>query len=60
MALRESHRRGCVKVELPVEDRSLQILSSEIQNDDTPARVQAITSESVEDVYLFVRNRTAF
>ena len=24
IALRESHRRGCVKVELPVEDRSLQ------------------------------------
>ena len=42
VALRESHRRGCVKVELPVEDRSLRILSSEIQGDDTPARVRRL------------------
>ncbi len=42
IALRESHRRGGVKVELPVEDRSLQILSSEIQGDDTPARVRRL------------------
>ncbi len=40
IALRESHRRGGVKVELPIEDRSLRILSSEIRGDDTPARVR--------------------
>lgn len=44
VALRESHRRGCVKVELPIEDRSLQILSSEIHGDDTPARVRRMQS----------------
>ncbi len=42
VALRESHRRGGVKVELPIEDRSLRILSSEIQNDDTPARIRRL------------------
>ena len=42
IALRESHRRGGVKVELPIEDRSLRILSSEIQGDDTPARIRRL------------------
>ena len=40
VALRESHRRGGVKVALPVADRSLAILSSEISQDDVPARVR--------------------
>ena len=40
IALRESHRRGGMKVTLPIEDRSLRILSSEIQGDDTPARIR--------------------
>lgn len=40
VALRESHRRGCVKVELPLADRGLGILSSEIREDDVPARVR--------------------
>ena len=44
IALRESHRRGCVKVDLPIEDRSLRILSSEIHGDDTPARVRRMRS----------------
>jgi hypothetical protein len=42
MALRESHRRGGVKVELPVADRSLAIHSSEISGDDVPARVRRL------------------
>lgn len=40
MALRESHRRGGAKVELPLADRSLRILSAEISNDDVPARIR--------------------
>ena len=31
LALRESHRRGGVRVELPLADRSLAILSSELK-----------------------------
>ena len=38
IAMRESHRAGGVKVDLPIEDRSLKILSSEIQGDETPRR----------------------
>ena len=33
IATRESHRRGNVRVDLPLEDRSLQIISSEAQSD---------------------------
>jgi predicted dehydrogenase len=40
MALRESHRRGGVKVALPLADRSLRMLSAEIKHDDLPARVR--------------------
>jgi scyllo-inositol 2-dehydrogenase (NAD+) len=40
VALRESHRRGGVRVDLPVADRSLGIESSEIRGDDVPARVR--------------------
>ncbi len=40
VALRESHRRGCVKVTLPVEDRSLAIHSLETLQGDLPARIR--------------------
>ncbi len=40
VALRESHRRGCVKVTLPVEDRSLAIHSLETLHGDQPARIR--------------------
>jgi len=40
MALRESHRRGGVKVELPLADRSLTMLSAEIAQDAEPARIR--------------------
>jgi len=40
VALRESHRRGGVKVSLPLADRGLRILSSEIRSDDVPARIR--------------------
>ena len=42
LALRESHRRGGIKVRLPLEDRSLGILSSEIGQDGVPARVRRV------------------
>lgn len=40
LALRESHRQGGVKVTLPLNDRSLTMLSAEIKHDDVPARVR--------------------
>ena len=40
IALRESHRRGGVRVALPIEDRSLGIRSLETYRDDIPARVR--------------------
>lgn len=42
LALRESHRRGGVKVALPLTDRSLQILSVETKGDETPARLRRL------------------
>lgn len=42
IALRESHRRGGIRVNLPVDDRSLKILSIEIREDHTPARVRRL------------------
>jgi predicted dehydrogenase len=42
VALRESHRRGGVKVSLPLADRSLGIRSTEIRNDDVPARIRRL------------------
>ena len=42
VALRESHRKGCVRFDLPVEDRSLRILSAEIHQDDKPARIRRL------------------
>jgi len=40
IALRESHRRGGVRVDLPLADRSLGIQSAEIREDGVPARVR--------------------
>ncbi len=40
IAMRESHRRGFARVDLPLEDRSLRIVSSETLNDDVPARIR--------------------
>lgn len=40
IALRESHRRGGVKVHLPLKDRSLLVHSTETLHGDTPVRVR--------------------
>lgn len=40
IALRESHRLGGQRVALPLADRSLRILSTEITQDATPARIR--------------------
>ena len=42
LAIRESHRRGFVRVDLPLEGRSLGILSAEAKEDDLPARVRRL------------------
>ncbi len=42
IALRESHRQGGVRIDLPLEDRSLKIFSSETQADHTPARIRRL------------------
>ena len=47
IALRESHRRGGRRVDLPLADRSLQILSVEIGGDAVPARVRRLQSKPV-------------
>ena len=45
IALRESHRRGGRRVDLPLSDRSLRILSSEIAEDSLPARVRRLSKQ---------------
>ena len=40
IALRASHRGGGVRIDLPLEDRSLKIQSQETFQDDVPARVR--------------------
>ena len=40
IALRESHRLGGQRVDLPLADRSLRIESGEIRDDDEPARIR--------------------
>ena len=45
VGLRESHRRGGAKVDLPLADRNLGIQSIEIANDDVPARVRRLQQE---------------
>ena len=42
MALRESHRRGGQRVDLPLANRSLRILSSETHGDSEPARIRRL------------------
>ena len=42
IAMRESHRQGGRRVDLPLKNRSLRLLSSEIANDSVPARIRAI------------------
>ena len=42
IGLRESHRRGFARVDLPLEDRSLGIISAEVPDDDVPARVRSL------------------
>ena len=44
IAIRESHRRGGTRVELPLEDRSLKILSSETLRGDEPAAIRRARS----------------
>ena len=46
IAMRESHRRGGVKVSLPLEDRSLRIVSSDTSNDDVSQRLRAAKTTS--------------
>ena len=40
VALRESHRRGGLRVNLPLPDRSLRIISAEAQGDGLPKRIR--------------------
>ncbi len=40
IAMRESHRRGGVRVDLPLADRSLMIRSVETKDDDVPVRIR--------------------
>jgi hypothetical protein len=42
IGLRESHRRGGMRVNLPLEDRSLKMMSVETKEDHTPARVRRL------------------
>ena len=42
IALRESHRQGGVRIDLPIEDRALKIFSSETHADHTPARIRRL------------------
>jgi predicted dehydrogenase len=44
IALRESHRQGGRRIDLPLADRSLRILSVEIGGDAVPARVRRLQS----------------
>jgi len=45
IAMRESHRQGGRRVDLPLADRSLRILSSENLSDAVPARVRRMQSK---------------
>lgn len=47
IALRQSHRLGGAKVNLPIADRTLGILSSELRNDTVPARVRRLAQKIV-------------
>lgn len=47
VALRESHRQGGNRVDLPLADRSLRILSVEIGEDTLPARVRRLQNKPI-------------
>ncbi len=40
LALRESHRKGGQRTDLPLADRTLTMLSRDLQHDDVPARIR--------------------
>ena len=42
IAMRESHRRGGTRIELPLEDRSLGIIAGESVEDEIPARIRRL------------------
>ena len=42
IALRESHRQGGIRIDLPIADRSLKIFSNETHADHTPARIRRL------------------
>ena len=42
IAMRESHRQGGCRIDLPLPDRSLRLLSSETTNDSVPARIRRL------------------
>ena len=48
IALRESHRKGGVRVDLPMADRTLKILSQETPEDHTPARIRRLQAAERE------------
>ena len=47
IAMRESHRQGGRRVDLPLANRTQRILSSEIRSDAVPARVRRLQSNRV-------------
>ena len=46
IAMRESHRRGGARVNLPLEDRRLKMLASEMEGDDVPRRIRGLRRAS--------------
>ena len=45
IAMRESHRQGGCRMDLPLPDRSLRLLSSETANDSVPARIRRLSGQ---------------
>ena len=45
IAMRESHRQGGCRIDLPLPDRSLRLLSSETANDSVPARIRRLSGQ---------------
>ena len=45
IAMRESHRQGGRRIDLPLPDRSLRLLSSETANDSVPARIRRLSGQ---------------
>ena len=43
--MRESHRQGGRRIDLPLPDRSLRLLSSETANDSVPARIRRLSGQ---------------